>query len=520
MRAVNRLAHFFVLFYAAADVVAFDADCREGEDQLHLLQTSASMQEMAKTGSSQRRTYLHHLTSGWNFYHYSLLVLLPITLTAAWFTRPVLDSKEQLTPAFKRFRLQFLLTWGICVGADWLQGAYVFALYESFGYSSQEINYLFVVGFGSSMLFGTLVGALGDTFGRKRAALLYCVVYIISCCTKHSNQYGWLFFGRVTGGIATSLLFSCFECWLVAEVNEKKKFGAPLLRYMLSMMYFVSFLTAIFTGVIAQTFVDAVPMKSVPGYPSLHYGGNILPFDLSAVLLMLAFPLIALTWDENYGSDSSPSLLQTYSVALKALVSSPWIVMIGMVVALFEGAMYAFVIKWTPALEIEGAPTVPHGLVFSGMMMSCMLGSSVCSFFHPDVSPSRVLCSALVIAAASFALMSWASDQASYVLPIYCGILVFELTVGLYYPSAGAIKSEVVPEHARAGVYNLFRVPLNFVVCVIILTDLSTRMVFSICALLMAASVLMLQPLLWQGSMTCMKEAILNPLEASSDIKK
>lgn len=56
--------------------------------------------------------------------------------------------------------------------------------------------------------------------GRKRACITYCITYILSCITKHSPQYKVLMIGRVLGGIATSLLFSAFESWLVAEHNK------------------------------------------------------------------------------------------------------------------------------------------------------------------------------------------------------------------------------------------------------------------------------------------------------------
>ncbi len=73
------------------------------------------------------------------------------------------------------------------------------------------------------MLFGTVAGSLADTLGRKRGALAYVVVYAASCVTKHWRSYEVLMFGRVLGGIATSLLFSVFDSWLVAEhaCNER-----------------------------------------------------------------------------------------------------------------------------------------------------------------------------------------------------------------------------------------------------------------------------------------------------------
>ena len=53
--------------------------------------------------------------------------------------------------------------------------------------------------------------------GRRRACLLYVVLYSLSCLTKHSPDYWVLLIGRLLGGISCSLLFSSFESWLVAE---------------------------------------------------------------------------------------------------------------------------------------------------------------------------------------------------------------------------------------------------------------------------------------------------------------
>lgn len=45
---------------------------------------------------------------------------------------------------------------------DWLQGPYVYALYEKYGYSPAQIGQLFIAGFGSSLVVGTFIGALAD----------------------------------------------------------------------------------------------------------------------------------------------------------------------------------------------------------------------------------------------------------------------------------------------------------------------------------------------------------------------
>ena len=61
--------------------------------------------------------------------------------------------------------------------------------------------------------------------GRKKAALLYVLTYTSGCVTKHFNDFNVLFVGRIFSGVATSLLYSAFESWLVAE---HKKASLPL----------------------------------------------------------------------------------------------------------------------------------------------------------------------------------------------------------------------------------------------------------------------------------------------------
>ena len=79
---------------------------------------------------------------------------------------------------FKRFQRKYLLIYLLAAGknslifhlvrfclslaGDWLQGPHVYALYESYGIQKHEIEILFIAGFGSSMIFGTLVASLAD----------------------------------------------------------------------------------------------------------------------------------------------------------------------------------------------------------------------------------------------------------------------------------------------------------------------------------------------------------------------
>lgn len=69
------------------------------------------------------------------------------------------------------------------------------------------------------MLFGTFIGGLADKFGRKNASLLFVALYSVSCATKHFPNYYTLMLGRFLGGIATSIMHSSFESWMIHEHN-------------------------------------------------------------------------------------------------------------------------------------------------------------------------------------------------------------------------------------------------------------------------------------------------------------
>ena len=110
---------------------------------------------------------------------------------------------------------------------------------------------------------GSFVGALADNYGRKKMCVMYAVFYAVSCLVKLVNNYYILMvgfsligvarllictcggrhvvniiislltrqtshqptqpqqFGRFFAGIATSLLFSSFEAWMVCEHNKR-----------------------------------------------------------------------------------------------------------------------------------------------------------------------------------------------------------------------------------------------------------------------------------------------------------
>merc|ERR1711972_478388 len=60
--------------------------------------------------------------------------------------------------------------------------------------------------------------------------------------------------------------------------------------------------------------------------------------------------------------------------------------------------------------------------------------------------------------------------------------LVFETCVGIFQPCGGVLRSKVIPDNLQGSVMNMFRIPLNSLVCIgTLLTDYyPARSVFAI----------------------------------------
>uniref|UniRef100_A0A2K1R643 Molybdate-anion transporter n=1 Tax=Populus trichocarpa TaxID=3694 RepID=A0A2K1R643_POPTR len=247
------------------------------------------------------------------------------------------------SPAFNSFKNNYLVVYSLMMAGDWLQGPYVYFLYTTYGFGKGDIGQLFIAGFGSSMLFGTIVGSLADKQGRRRACVTYCITYILSCITKHSPQYRILMIGRILGGIATSLLFSSFESWLVAEHN-KRGFEQQWLSLTFSKAIFLgNGLVAILSGLFGNLLVDTFQL------------GPVAPFDAAACFLAIGMAIIMSSWSENYGDPSeNKDLLAQFRGAAVAIASDEKIALLGAIQSLFEGSMYTFFLVPPPKEKAEG----------------------------------------------------------------------------------------------------------------------------------------------------------------------
>ena len=108
------------------------------------------------------------------------------------------------------------------------------------------------------MTAGTLVGSFTDRCGRRNGCVLCGLAFAFTCITAHSDDLVVLLLGRVTAGIASTLLHSAFEAWLVSEAE---RVGGPsqklnLVSEVLSSQTSMSSSIAIVSGAVATYVVN------------------------------------------------------------------------------------------------------------------------------------------------------------------------------------------------------------------------------------------------------------------------
>ena len=162
----------------------------------------------------------------------------------------------------------------------------MYSLYRNnYGLSDPAIAALFATGFLCGGVSAMFVGSLADRFGRKKACLSYCAIYALSCIiTTMSRRYHVLLIGRALGGLSTTLLFTVFETWMIAEYSRLGfSQSACSLSSVYGIMSAVNGLVAIVSGVVAQALVG-------------WSGTEKAPFVASMAFLVFAFGLISEFW--------------------------------------------------------------------------------------------------------------------------------------------------------------------------------------------------------------------------------
>ncbi len=414
------------------------------------------------------------------------LVLSVVSMAFHYLAKNTDQRRQSISNAnFLTFQRSFFAVYFLALLGDWLQGPYVYKLYDYYGFKEFQIAVLYVAGFASSVVFGTATGPLADMIGRRKMATAFCVTYILCCVTKLSGSYWILMIGRLLGGISTSMLFSTFEAWYVYEHTERHGFPNEWMGATFSITTFWNGMLAILSGVVANFAAEGL------GF------GPVAPFVVACFPLTLCGVIVINVWDENYGN-RKPKFMSNCLDGLKVIFSDQSVLLLGGVQSMVESCMYIFVFLWTPVLMPWDPPL---GMVFACFMLAIMIGSSIYTLLQSrGFRPENVLKICLVIISASMAGCSYAASpdiSDTKLVIIYASFFALEVAIGIYFPAMSFAKSQVIPESHRANVMNWFRVPMNVITCSTLLclhiewVAADKRIVFAVCLAMAISGVLM-----------------------------
>lgn len=355
-------------------------------------------------------------------------------------------SKEK-DAEFAAFRRSYLTAYLCGSASDWLKGPYLYRFYEARGFERQDITVLFVAGYASSAVFGLVAGMMSDALGRRRMCLCFCALYVVHCLMHALNSFAALCLARAISGVATALLSSAFEAWMVSE--HRKRFDAGELSETFSMQTQLNAFTAIVAGLVAQ---GAVQVAGVGA-----------PFAVAVPLLGLCAREV-FSWPENVGLQSADLTAASSVSCVAARVLSTLnsvVVRVGALQCLFEGSMHVFVFLWTPVLQRAGN-TVPHGFIFSLYMVCMWFGGRQ----SRHTSRTRPPLGVVFLVAAICLLVPSTTENFWCNLAGFCG---FEWCVGCYFPQIAMLRSKYLDEQSRNATITLFRVPFNFIVVTVLI---------------------------------------------------
>lgn len=436
----------------------------------------------------------------------SLIYVLLLAIVGAF----VIDKKshtitEPHNVHYKNLQKCYLIAFYLATFADWLQGPYIYKIYTDYGYSGDTIAILYITGFASSCLCGIIVGQMADKFGRKLLCSTYGIIYTLCCLTKISPSFLILFIGRILGGISTSILFTTFEAWYVNEHLNFYKLPPEWLNMTFTKATFYNGLSAIIAGVVAQMLAEYLAL------------GPVAPFLFAIPFLISSFLVIRSTWKEHPALPVKPTPPKWYSGffdPLKYLLNDDRLLLfLGIIQFIFEAVMYMFIFSWTPILANLKPPL---GLIFATFMVCLMVGSKVyASLISRHYYAQNILIFTLVLATFSFCLVTLSlthivvhvethdiepSTMSSMNILCLLAFLIYEFSVGMYYPAVGYLRSRVFPEECRASLSNWFRVPMNIITCIILLVNADSKarevaslkkfqVLFSLCTMMLVGAI-------------------------------
>jgi hypothetical protein len=153
------------------------------------------------------------------------MILLSLIFIFQYFSK-VKEVQKSLNPEQKakgsNIFWRYIIVFQLSKAADWCLGPFVYEFFEGYhGLSTDSIAKMIAISFMSNLFFGPfLIGYLNDKSDKKFPCVLYGILLGSSSLIRQIKNPFALIVSQLLFGISTSILYSSFESWFIAEINN------------------------------------------------------------------------------------------------------------------------------------------------------------------------------------------------------------------------------------------------------------------------------------------------------------
>lgn len=356
-----------------------------------------------------------------------------------------------------KLKTDYLLAYLLARAAMWAKAPYIYTLFMSVHkFSFVEIGRLYLVDAVSALIFGPITGQLADKYGRKKFCRFYNYSVLINIILRLLGDRLTAYLAQIVTGFGSGLINTTFEAWVVSESDrefmgyskEAERFRRKL--FVKANLYdeIISILILIICAVVYS------------------YLGIYAPFVISFTFSLLSLLVIAKNWKENALSKSETIMAQMKG-ALREFKKGE-VLGIGLIEGIVMACLNMFLFSWTPILKQSTSRGMNPGFIFTSMVLTMIVGTKICKllivYLYCDYFISITGC---LFLQGIFLILTYYKDSFLERLIFLCA---FDGLIGFYNPVNSVLKSKILVEKYRALLMNLFRVPLNIYVIIVLLT--------------------------------------------------
>ena len=356
-----------------------------------------------------------------------------------------------------KLKTGYLLAYLLARAAMWAKAPYIYTLFMSVHkFSFVEIGRLYLVDAVSALIFGPITGQLADKYGRKKFCRFYNYSVLINIILRLLGDRLTAYLAQIVTGFGSGLINTTFEAWVVSESDrefmgyckEAERFRRKL--FVKANLYdeIISILILIICAVVYS------------------YLGIYAPFVISFTFSLLSLLVIAKNWKENALSKSETIMAQMKG-AFREFKKGE-VLGIGLIEGIVMACLNMFLFSWTPILKQSTSGGMNPGFIFTSMVLTMIVGTKICKllivYLYCDYCISITTC---LFFQGIFLILTYYKDS---FLERSIFLCAFDGLIGFYNPVNSVLKSKILVEKYRALLMNLFRVPLNIYVIIVLLT--------------------------------------------------